>query len=316
MTFNADIGNVNPSVVTLSNNVGESTYSSNAVGEETVRIFVGNVEVSNIKFNVHASVINRIYVSVSGSDSNIGTIDNPLRTIGAAINKNKEFGGNKTIYVLAGVYEENNLVITDQVTIIGDDATIDAQANRILTISNDTKISGLKFINGVSSDKGSSIYHNGGNLAIYDSVFDNNANGAIMSQSSGVLYINNSTFTNDGAIFANSESIIENCTFNDVINVSSSTIISNSKFKGNKTYAIYVVDNTQANIYIQNNEFVSNDGSIYVLNNNLTVIMNNVFDNYSKSAITIINNPNVIVSGNEFINSDEMHWMYYLQVLS
>ena len=33
--------------------------------------------------------------------------------------------------------------------------------------------------------------------------------------------------------------------------------------------------------------------------------MNNVFDNYSKSAITIINNPNVIVSGNEFINSDE-----------
>lgn len=139
MTFNADIGNVNPSVVTLSNNVGESTYSSNAVGEETVRIFVGNVEVSNIKFNVHASVINRIYVSVSGSDSNIGTIDNPLRTIGAAINKNKEFGGNKTIYVLAGVYEENNLVITDQVTIIGDDATIDAQANRILTISNDTK---------------------------------------------------------------------------------------------------------------------------------------------------------------------------------
>ena len=61
MTFNADIGNVNPSVVTLSNNVGESTYSSNAVGEETVRIFVGNVEVSNIKFNVHASVINRIY---------------------------------------------------------------------------------------------------------------------------------------------------------------------------------------------------------------------------------------------------------------
>ena len=79
MTFNADIGNVNPSVVTLSNNVGESTYSSNAVGEETVRIFVGNVEVSNIKFNVHASVINRIYVSVSGSDSNIGTIDNPLR---------------------------------------------------------------------------------------------------------------------------------------------------------------------------------------------------------------------------------------------
>lgn len=305
MTFNADIGNVNPSVVTLSNNVGESTYSSNAVGEETVRIFVGNVEVSNIKFNVHASVINRIYVSVSGSDSNIGTIDNPLRTIGAAINKNKEFGGNKTIYVLAGVYEENNLVITDQVTIIGDDATIDAQANRILTISNDTKISGLKFINGVSSDKGSAIYHNGGNLAIYDSVFDNNANGAIMSQSSGVLYINNSTFTNDGAIFANSESIIENCTFNDVINVSSSTIISNSKFKGNKTYAIYVVDNTQANIYIQNNEFVSNDGSIYVLNNNLTVIMNNVFDNYSKSAITIINNPNVIVSGNEFINSDE-----------
>ena len=315
VTFKAEIGSVTPSEVTVSKNVAESTYTSSRVGEEEITLLIGNVELSKINFNINAPIIDRIYVSVNGSDSNVGTIDSPLRYIKSALIKNNESGGNKTIYILPGTYNEKNLEIADEVTIIGEYAIIDAgKTDKILTVSKDTKIYGLKFVNGFSDGAGSAINHNAGNLEIYESSFENNDASAVMTQSTGSFAICNSTFANNtGDIIANSLTVIDNCTFTDAVNISNSAIVSNSRFRENKRdYAIYIAENNRSEVNIKNNEFISNNGAIYVLNSPLTLIENNTFDGYNKSAICINNNSNIKVADNIFLNSDE----YALDIVS
>lgn len=294
----ADMGNVTPSSV-ISDNVGTAIYRSSQRGDEKITVKLGDNQLSQIAFKVVAPVYDRIYVSTTGSDSGSGLISNPLRTIGAAIAKNKELGGDKTIIVLPGTYTEYDLAITDKITIIGQskgDVIIDANGNgRILVVDGDADIYNITFNNGFIdifddyNGEGGAIYHNSGNLNIFGSIFYNNvalSGGAILSYGSlnDNLAIYNSTFNSNSiseyssdfkgsAIFTQTKTIIENCEFlhnvadegYGAVAIDSATNIINSRFNNNEAReggAIYIDAGNQINVAIINNTFISNKASI------------------------------------------------------
>lgn len=279
LNLKSNIGNVTPNNLELSNNKVTANYSSDQRGYEKVSVYTGETEITYITFNVHAALNDRIYVATYGNDSNDGIIEEPLRTIGAALAKNKALGGDKIIYILNGTYFENNLEIDSEVTIIGNNSIIDGNNDLILTVKNNTEIYNLTFING------NAIKHESGNLTIFQSTFKSNSN-AIESQSEDLLNITETNFDlNEIAIQTNGASIIDNCLFENNANAlltSNSTTVSKSRFV-NSTKRAIGIDGGEA--IIENNTFIGNEESITASNTDFTLIRNNTFENSNKSAI-------------------------------
>ena len=287
-------GNLTPQTVTVSGAVN-TTYKTDSRGYEKISVKLGDVELSYIEFNVKAPLGDRIYVALNGSDSNRGGQDDPLKSIKAAILKNKELGGDKTIIIQPGEYDEFELEITDKVTILAEKentVTINALENgRILVVDSDANITNITFKNGFidtfdeNYGYGGAIFHNSGKLTITNCVFEDNTalnGGAIGSwaASEDVLEIFNSTFnantiyeySNDfkgSAIFSQSNIVIDNCEFTNngagdaygTVYLGESANITGSIFTDNRACegaAIYVEAGNKANINIKNNVFTSN----------------------------------------------------------
>lgn len=300
---------------TIKNNNASINYKAITPGVEKINAKLNNRSIFLTTFEVDVPELDKIYVSTNGLDTNVGTKDNPLRTISSAILKNKELGGNKTIIILSGIYFEHDLIINNNVTIIGEkkgEIKINANNNgRIFVIDGNCNMYNLTFINGLYEDYtgGGAIYHNSGNLNIYNSIFKDNIadnGGAISSQCSinDKLGIYNSTFINNfisdyssdnkgSAIYSSSKTIIDNCEFANNINgegygtvyIGESSNIINSKFNNNEANeggAIYVDCGNRANVFITNNTFISNKakkgGAIYSALTNVTIIENNTFN--------------------------------------
>ena len=313
---NAILGQIN-STSTIENNVSILDYRSPVKGQENITVIVNNEIISYLTFNIDVSESDKIYVSPSGDDTNAGTRTDPLKTIEAAINKNIALGGDKEIIILEGTYEEYNLEISNQVTIIGEgNVTINAnKRGRILVVNADTDIYNINFTNGYIEfdyeyySYGGAIFHSSGNLNIYNSVFDSNyaenSGGAIASQSTGSLGIYNTTFvsntigeySNDfkgSTIYSDSEITIKDSRFtNNVasevlgsVYIGSDATIENNTFINNEAYeggAIYINGGNNANVLISKNNFTSNKatngGAIYSELNLNCIIEENNFDN-------------------------------------
>ena len=291
------IGELTPSTVAITDNVNV-TYSSNVRGNEIVSVRLNGVELSHINFVVNAALGDRIYVSTNGSDSNSGSESNPLKTVKAAILKNNQLGGDKTIIVLPGEYREYDLEITNNVTIMAEKegtVTINAlKSGRILVVDANANITNLTFKNAFVEDfddyygYGGAIFHNSGKLTVTNCSFENNLalnGGAIASWATqdDLLEIYDSSFksntiseySNDlkgSAIFSQSNMLIDNSVFvqnsaEDVygtVYLGESANITNSVFIANEASegaAIYVEAGNKAIINIENNEFALNNAN-------------------------------------------------------
>ena len=312
VNFASDNGEV-PENATITSNIATISYVPKVKGEDKIYVLVNNQVIDTLTVNVDVPEIDKIYVSNNGSNSAIGDKDHPLKDISIAIDKNSEFGGNKTIIILDGVYNESGMVIYDVVSIVGEskgNVIINGNGENIFKVNNDTEIYNLTFINS------NAIYHTNGNLDIYDSAFINNTalNGAaIYSQSNGTLNIYNSNFNNTiggSAIYTSTETLIESCTFeNNNASLDTGTIyatndinINNSSFNSNKYASIYLTNELIANI--ENNTFNYNSEApaIIISNANNTRIKNNKFlDN--TNGINIANSDASIIN-NTFLSSE------------
>ncbi|WP_427831782.1 beta strand repeat-containing protein [Methanobrevibacter intestini] len=307
------LGNLNPATVTVSNNSGFGKYIAINNGDEIVNI----ANITSLKFHVDVNAGDKIYVAVTGSDSNKGTADSPLKTIEAALAKNEALGGNKTIIIRNGLYKEYDLTINKIVTIIGeskDNTVIDASnSGQILNINSNSNIYNLTFVNGVLDDsKGGAIYIDKGNVLVDNCIFKDcvaNCGGAISCEAgaAGSLSVTNSIFQNnkliDGvdnfgsAIYSDAKLTVNNSTFtnNDAgeyygaVCVVSDALIANSTFMKNSAGqggAIYIDAYNTATVNVENNNFTSNNGgAIYAGTSKLTVISNNIFNSNTENAI-------------------------------
>ena len=312
----AAIGELIPSDVNISHDIN-SSYLSNLKGNERISVKLGDVELSYIDFIVGEAVQDRIYVSTAGNDLNNGDFTSPLKTISAAILKNKASGGAKTIIIMAGTYEEHDLEITDPVFILSESKNsviINGVENgRILVISSDVEITNITFKNALINDFdkyygfGGAIYHDSGNLTIIDCEFENNIafnGGAIASVSSADDYLKiiNSSFKlnsisqsgeyKGSTIFSQSKILINNSIFSQngadevygAVYLGGSSNVYNSTFISNKAIcggSIYVGAGDNSLINIIDNKFISNSaskgGAIYIESSNVTVIESNNF---------------------------------------
>ena len=192
VTLQPTMGNVNQSTVVCENGVASVDYISSIAGKETISVNAPYY-VGDLTFNVLDKETNVIYVSVDGNDTGSGSSDSPLQTLAAAIAKNHELGGDKTICLLDGTYSTSGLNINDDVIIVA-------------------KNNGKVIFNGKSDNY---IINSTAKLTIRNVTFSN-ANEAIVN--SGELSIETSSFAN------NKEAISS---------TAGSVTVSNSKFIGN-----------------------------------------------------------------------------------
>ena len=161
------------------------------------------------------SAASTVYVNATGgSDSNIGTIDQPYQTIAQGISSVDQNG---TVTIADGTYTgtgNTNLTINKNVTITGqsqEGTIINGTGTNWIFHINDgftVTIKNLTITNGKSSN-GGAIY-NEGTSTVVDSTFIGNTvtmyGGAIWNNNGGILTVSGCTFTNNtaeagGAIF-------------------------------------------------------------------------------------------------------------------
>ncbi|BBL60983.1 hypothetical protein MARBORIA2_18890 [Methanobrevibacter arboriphilus] len=259
------------------------------------------------------SAASEIYVSPDGKDSNIGTNSSPKLTIKNAVNVATS-GDNIKLkngtYNLSGDY---NIVLSKNLTFIGENAIIDAQRKsnmfKIQPGANVTFIN-ITFINGLDYQGGS--ISNKGFLTVKNCVFKNNtantASGGGAIHSNGTFLVENSTFINNYAGYSGG------AIYNDG---SDNSIIKDSNFINNSAYQHGgAMDNVYgSNITIINSSFINNSvvvsggGALYLHDfdgDDIFIIINSTFVNNTAKrdggAIYNLGN-NTIIEGSEFINN-------------
>jgi predicted outer membrane repeat protein len=271
---------------------------------------------------------NSIYVDSSkGDDANNGSLIYPKRTIKAAINTTCNNG---TIFIAPGQYNENNVLIDKNISLVGGNASetsVNGDNNNILNIGNvKVTIQGLNFING-KGDNGSAIINNG-TLNIKDCIFQNNIatsnGGSIFSKNT--LNIENTNFIGNQANLGGAILLIQctctitNCKFNNnkaerdggAINNNQNTklILINSNFKCNNAInggGIFNTANTTIlSTTFENNEAMNYGGSIYHYQGTLTV--NSTFFKFNNGfkdggAIKCYDDTNTTVTNSQFIHN-------------
>ena len=305
VTLKPTIGVVNPTTVICENGIASVNYTSPVTGKEIIYINAPE-QVGTLEFNVLSKEINIIYVSPNGDDSNRGTKDSPLKTLDAAIAKNHEYGGGKTIYLFDGNYIASNLNITDNVTVIGQSkmAIVDAKSKTFITTSDVS----VNILNLTIKDAVNGIINNG-DMAIENVLFSGN-NVAILNNKK--LTVEDANFiNNNGAIVNTGNSIIKQSNFDNDNRAISSTAGSvtaiSSKFVNNKDSGIYIENSTLslannvmennnvANIYIKSGSIVSNVNVVF-LNNKTVRAQNN--DSIVIGAAITDDADNTITGGN------------------
>ncbi|MBQ2654221.1 MAG: Ig-like domain repeat protein [Methanobrevibacter sp.] len=286
----AQNGEINQTGILISKNIGVANYIISHKGSDVINVNLCGSTIASLEFNVDVPEVDKIYVSVNGSDSNSGSRDAPLKTIKEALAQNKANGGNKTIVLLAGEFKEQDLVIDALVTIIGENATINGGLGNIFTISADAEIAYIAFIN--ASD---AIKQLEGNLYVYETEFVNNTN-AIVSKE--YLKIENTTFAKNNNAIISDVIYIDNCEFIQntgiVADVKDIAIVANSRFADNEE----VLKLKDSFAQIENNTFENNGVAIDTLKTT-AIIKNNSFTGelivFNESKIDLVENTNVTI---------------------
>ena len=301
-----------------------------ADGKNTFATFNYNPLTVNVG-QTEEPVIEAIYVSVDGDDSNDGTKDFPVASIAKAIDLVKTTGIT-TVYVSQGKYKESAIVIHDSLDIRGiGDVIIDAEkTDRIffiygaieVSLSNLTLINGLAPTDGVTEDIHEVVYYAGGGaITIQDDAYvsmdnmtfiNNEANefGGAINVEAPLCIINNSIFINNtagvfgGAIdFEDANCSVNNCLFmgNDATNggaigwIGDNANLTNSYFERNtaETGAALFIENTYNSDgnLVENNTFINN---MAIEQGGAIEVENENMDGYG--GYTVVRN-------NEFINN-------------
>lgn len=281
---------------------------------------------SNSTVNFTVNVTNTsIYVDSSkGNDANNGSLSFPKKTIKAAVNI---VSNNGTIFIAPGQYNENNILINKNMSLLSMNASetfVSGDAQNILNIDNVTVIiQGLSLGDG-KSDRGGAIKNNG-TLTIKDCIFQKNVatsnGGSIYSKN--ILNIENTKFIENQANLGGAILLIQctgtitNCEFNNneakedggAINSNQNTKLSiiNSNFKGNNAVnggGIFNVEKTiiQSSTF-QNNEALRCGGSIYNYAGTLNIENSNFSFNRGFTdggAIKNYDNTNTTISNSQF----------------
>jgi len=229
--------------------------------------------------NISTATQSIIYVSSTGNDGWSGKspiwngIDGPKKSIGNAI---KAINTGGTVKIASGTYKENNIAITKNMIIQGEQNTvIDAQhLNRILTISPGivVKINNLKFTNGQSSSGGA--IQNKGSLTLTSCIFSNNKvpnyGGAINNVNSSLI-IKSCSFSDNTAKAAGAISnvygnlaVINSTLSNNIANGGGGGSIINSR--GSMTI--------NSSTFTNNKAFSNTGGAFYSVSGPLTVNQN------------------------------------------
>ena len=287
LTFSTDSGSLDKTVsydnagVTVTGNVGQS--------DRDVLVSVNGIPQFKVSFG---PVLDVIYVSSEGKDTNDGSLENPVATIERALQLAKK----GQIVVLEGTYKVSNLgTISDDLNITGNGTVvIDAQNNnRVLYVGTDASVilKNLILINGYTSDGSGALLGNSNELTLINCTLANssagiNNGGAIYNV--GKLTIIDSTIANNtaregGAIFTQDSMakgasiIIENSLFENNIATGNDNLgggaiftqqiaefrVTNTTFRNNQAQtkssggAIFISHST-ATITITDSEFISN----------------------------------------------------------
>ena len=179
----------------------QNAYAENSNDDSTD--YLGMIEETEVEENS-----GMIYVSTDGNDSIAdGSKNNPYKTINKGINNSDE---GSTIYLSEGTFDEFNLTVDKDLTIVGvkDKTVVDGKKiSRIFQMGSGVKLTliGLTLINGYDGGKngiGGTIYNNGGELTLIDcTIKDSNAglNGGAIYNDKGALTIINSNIINNSA---------------------------------------------------------------------------------------------------------------------
>lgn len=293
--------------VNVTNGVASVTYnpSLKLIGTtvQVNAIYSGNgiYNASTSTSNLTINKLSNVYVSNSGSDSNLGTQSSPFKTLSYALSHVASAG---TINLAKGTYTTSGLVLNDSVLIKGvtiSTTIIDGQnsGKTIFTLNNTNailSIANLTLTNGKSTNNNSAgaIVSNG-KLSISNTLFKSNV--AIGINSSGAIYSTNVLSINSSRFTSNSATT-DNSVGGAIRNTGSTIIIMNSYFNDNKAIgsnstgggAVYV---NNGNLYIVNSEFVNNlakgksvtGGAVEIVTGNITVT-NGTFTSNSVNGTT------------------------------
>ncbi len=246
-----------------------------------------------------------IFVSANGSDeTGLGDVKSPYSSLKQAIEESDD--GN-TINLENGIYtgdNNKNLLVSKNLTIKGENATIDAQnSSRIFTVSNASlTLIGLNLINAnTPGESGGTIINMGGELSlinctIANSQTDQNA-GAIFSNGTLNLIdtriINNSAHQYGGAIFSIGLLNVNGCHFEantvdadksvgGTIMTSGLSHFNNSTFLTNHAVYSAAAISSYGNVDINNTNFI-NQSTNYtggaISNHGNMTINNSLFSN-------------------------------------
>ena len=285
--------------------------------------FLGFVVILSCGINsTFAANSSSIYVSPQGNDTWDGQsiayngTSGPKQTITNAIGT---VANNGTIYLASGTYNESDITITTNMTIIGENeqnTIIDAQGQgNIFVITPGEGISltlvNLTLENGDSTN-GGAIFNNGGILNITNVTFNNNtatggAGGAIWNF--GTLIETNDTFNynaalyNDSDSYQDSDSALGGAIFNDygILNLTSSTFNNNNASDGGAIWNFGTLTQNY-NIFNNNNALNGYGGAIY--NNNTAFIIDDIFNNNAGISGGAIFNKDSVTDTNDTFNNN------------
>lgn len=172
----------------------------------------------------------KIYVKENGSDEGSGNATSPYKSISKAVEKNKELGGGKTIYVSNGKYIFDSRVdISDSVSIVGESNKVIFDGNNksgffYMNYSTSVSINGITFTNAFSLDKngdyspsGIAIYSNKAKLNLTNCIFENHTMLFSDNSANGLIYASGSDYYGSylNVVSCTFKNILMNSTYND-----------------------------------------------------------------------------------------------------
>ncbi len=283
---------------TTVNGKTEINYTPNIYsGIATVNATANN---ANVSTNITVTNTN-IYVSTTGNDTTgDGSQINPYKTIKQGMTLISQKG---TLHIANGTYLENNIQITSDMTIKGENQqnTVingNKSGNTIFTITSGINVTiiNLTLTNGLVLESSAGVGYGGaifnyGNLTINNSIFTNNTvnygGGAIFNH--GILTANNSTFIDNTADGYNG------ATGGAIYNEAGILNLNNCTFKYNNADGYGGAIGNGGTLNVNNSNFTNNTayndgGAIYnvrTLNVNNCTFTNNTADNYGGAILNV-----------------------------
>ena len=285
-----------------------------------------------------AAASNAIYVnSSSGNDSWNGLnstwisgINGPKASIR---NATGSVNSGVYVYIANGIYNESNISINTNMSIIGDSSSNTIISGNIGSVFNivqgvNVTICNITFINETNDNGGSIMNH--GYLVVNDSNFiDNTANsngGAIYNDNFGYVTLINDNFSNNtannfgGAIYNNGVVIINGCNLTnnvgsmggaiynyDTLSILNSNMVYNSACDGG---AIVNEGNlVESYCNFTNNSAMCAGGATIIFNDcNLNIINSNFTGNSASFGGVFVNYGNIDVASSNFSNNTAKNW--------